>query len=105
VEIGTPEAFGVLDEVLHLPAAKVGRGSPELLVDTAEALTHVAADKRPGRLGQLFSQGSSGARGAAILQCLLEPGPEYRRLLNINAAWAVPWWDVEHSGHGRGTQR
>ncbi len=98
VEIGTPEAFAVLDEVLRLPAAQVGRRSPELLLHTAEALAQVATGQRLDRLAQLFSQGSSQARGTAVLQCLREPGAEYRRLLESHAAWAVPWWDVEHGG-------
>lgn len=93
VQIGTPEAMAVLQDILRLPPDLAGRGSPELLLRTAAAM---AESKQPATIAELLMHKAPEVRGEAILQCFREPGRDYRRLLERHAAWSVPWWAVEY---------
>jgi hypothetical protein len=98
VEIGGSEVAEALDAVLRLSVKEAARRSPELLAETADARARFPAEDRSTLLTRLLTADVPQLHGAAVAECLRQPGPAYRALLKDHAPWAVPWWDVQHEG-------
>lgn len=95
-EIGNADARAVLEAVLSCPPEQDPALPPGLQALAAEALASFRSAQATTLLAGILSHRSPEVRQAAILTCLKSPQPEYRKILEAGAAWAVPWWDCQH---------
>jgi HEAT repeat protein len=98
-EIGSEEAVAVLDEVIDMPVKESERNY--LHGEAAEALMTVRRPDAASHLARLMIHRVPEVRRSAIFACLKKSDPQYRRLLESAAPWALPWWDAQHGPKGR----
>ena len=98
--IGSPAARAALEAALDASGPAPPRPSPELLAQAAEAMARFPGVDRAAILTQMIRHPAPQVRGAAVLACLRQGEPEFRAILRREAAWAVPWWDIQHGAAG-----
>ena len=95
-EMGGDEAWAVLNAVIDGPGNEPETIQAYLCSLAAESMMSFPAPTAC-RCAQLFGPSPARRARAAILACLKKSDPQYRKLLEGTAAWAIPWWDVQHS--------
>jgi len=98
-QIGTAEAVAVLEEVIDMPATESERSY--LRGEAAAALMTARGLDAASPLARLVTHRIPEVRRAAILACLKRSDPQYRKLLESAAPWAIPWWDAQHGPKAR----
>ncbi|MBM4091651.1 MAG: hypothetical protein FJ276_19820 [Planctomycetes bacterium] len=97
-EIGSDEARHVLETALDPTKGVV---HPYRRTSGAEALLNARLGDRIPMCAKLLEHGAPEVRRCAVLTCLQQSDPQYRRLLESATPWALPWWDTQH---GEGNQ-
>jgi HEAT repeat protein len=95
-EIGSGDARAALNTIVDAPESESQWPRPFFRAQAAEALmkSHVR-DSAP-MVSRFLAHRVPEVRRSAILACLKKSDPQYRKLLESAAPWAVPWWDVQH---------
>ena len=97
--IGNAEALAALDAIIDVPTPDSER-SDYLRGKAAEAIMTAPGRDAASRFGRLAAHPTTEMRRAVIFACLRSSDPQYRKLLESAAPWALPWWDVQHGPTG-----
>ncbi len=101
-EIGGKEALAALDAIIDAPLKE----SDEMQAyrrQAAEALMTFPSRDSASICARFLAHRVPQVRRSAIFACLKTSDPQYRKLLESAAPWAIPWWDAQHRPRSRRT--
>jgi len=92
-EIGGDKALSVLETALDAPESRLPSYMRSI---AADALLNARVADRLPICARLLGHSAPEIRQSAVLNCLRQSDPRYRRLLEPAAQWALSWWDAQH---------
>jgi HEAT repeat protein len=95
-EIGSKEALAVLDAIIDAPLKESDEMQAYRRAQAAEALMTFPSRDAASICARFLAHRVPQVRRSAILACLKTSDPQYRKLLESAAPWAIPWWDAQH---------
>ena len=95
-EIGSEDAVAALNAIVDAPENDSQLANPYFRSLAAEAVMKSQVRDSALIASRFLAHRVPEVRRSAILVCLKRSDPQYRKLLESAAPWAVPWWDVQH---------